>query len=271
MRTTRWTIAVLLALVFAMGAALTAIAQSKKQLKQAQKLLSQLKLVDGGGSGLDADTVQGMTPTQLKASITPPPPQQTLDAVKQVDGAGSGLDADTLRGLAPAQVAALAPPGAGGGLVVRDVNGTLVGIVSGLAFPGVDVIRRENNTVFVFNVTENGFTDGGPGFLYTSTDCSGTAYLDGTQTLIHRAQVKNAIGYYAGDPIGVRTIQSSAEFADPSACMADGLSPKPGGLCCCDDRLRCVGPSGQQLSVGPSSTIDLGPLGLVPPFHVEGP
>jgi hypothetical protein len=103
----RWTVILLVTLAFATGAALTAVAQSRKQLKQAQKLLAQIKLVDGAGSGLDADTVQGITPSQLKASITPPSPAEILSAVKSVDGAGSGLDADKLQGLTPAQVCSL--------------------------------------------------------------------------------------------------------------------------------------------------------------------
>jgi hypothetical protein len=44
--------------------------------------------------GLDADTLQGLTPEQLT-----PGPQVTLEALKTVDGAGSGLDADTIQGV----------------------------------------------------------------------------------------------------------------------------------------------------------------------------
>src|SRR3989442_711205 len=114
MRVLRRMLTLALAVAFGMIAYPIA-AQGQKQIKQAKKLLEKIKLVDGTGSGLDADTVQGITPTQVKASITPPTPRETLIAVKAVDGVGSGLDADTLRGLAPAQVAALAPPGGGNG------------------------------------------------------------------------------------------------------------------------------------------------------------
>jgi hypothetical protein len=50
-----------------MAVAVPIAAQSRRQLKQAQKLLSQLELVDGVGSGLDADSLQGLTPAQVAA------------------------------------------------------------------------------------------------------------------------------------------------------------------------------------------------------------
>lgn len=47
-------------------------AQSPKQLKKAGKLLESVKLVDGEGSGLDADTVQGIRPEELRAQQLAP-------------------------------------------------------------------------------------------------------------------------------------------------------------------------------------------------------
>lgn len=47
--------------------------------KAALKLLHQLEQVDGAGSGLDADTVRGMTPDQLRASVTPSTDAATLN------------------------------------------------------------------------------------------------------------------------------------------------------------------------------------------------
>ncbi len=52
---------------------------------------------------------------EVAASITPPTPEETLSALSVVDGAGSGLDADAIRGLSPAQVAALTPLAGGSG------------------------------------------------------------------------------------------------------------------------------------------------------------
>jgi hypothetical protein len=53
----RW-ILVAVGIVLGVALALPIQAQSAKQLKAAKKLLEKLKLVDGAGSGLDADTVQ---------------------------------------------------------------------------------------------------------------------------------------------------------------------------------------------------------------------
>jgi len=64
-------------------------------------------------------------PNSKKAAL------KVLNLLKEVDGAGSGLDADTLQGMTPAQLQAGAvgadvkPP------VVRDANGKLVGALVG--------------------------------------------------------------------------------------------------------------------------------------------
>ena len=101
----RWKVAAALSLAFAMGA-VTAVAQSKGQVKKAGKLLSKIKLVDGAGSGLDADMVQGMTPAQIQASLTPGPPGP------------------------PGPQGPVGP--SGGGLRVVDASGREVGLVASL-------------------------------------------------------------------------------------------------------------------------------------------
>ena len=53
--------------VLGVGLGAHAVAQSRNALAKAHRLLNQLKLVDGTGSGLDADTIQGKTPGQLQA------------------------------------------------------------------------------------------------------------------------------------------------------------------------------------------------------------
>jgi len=58
------TVGVLLGLVVAVPLG----AQSPKQLNKARKLLEKIKAVDGAGSGLDADTLQGMTPAALSVN-----------------------------------------------------------------------------------------------------------------------------------------------------------------------------------------------------------
>jgi len=59
----------------------------------AADVLTKIKTVDGAGSGLDADTLDGYQAADLLLNAN-----QILDAVKSVDGAGSGLDADLLDG-----------------------------------------------------------------------------------------------------------------------------------------------------------------------------
>src|SRR5262245_60045476 len=98
-------IALLFGLAVGLAAAAPIAARGQRQLRAAQKLLDKLRLVDGPGSGLDADTVQGMTPAELRPAFTPPTAAETLAALRTVDGAGSGLDADTVQGRAPDQLA----------------------------------------------------------------------------------------------------------------------------------------------------------------------
>jgi uncharacterized protein (AIM24 family) len=73
-------------------------------------VLAKIKTVDGAGSGLDADTLDGMDSTAFataaqgtKADAALPATSYTvadvLAKIKTVDGAGSGLDADTLDGM----------------------------------------------------------------------------------------------------------------------------------------------------------------------------
>jgi hypothetical protein len=69
--------------------------------KAALKLLHQIEQVDGTGSGLNADTLQGMTPAQLTASGKPGP-----QGPPGPPGLPGSSDATTLQGLSPAQIVA---------------------------------------------------------------------------------------------------------------------------------------------------------------------
>ena len=72
-RRSRVTLVAMLALLVA--APLGLHARSRAALKAAHRLLERLKLVDGAGSGLDADTVHGVTPLVVRdrtgASVGP--------------------------------------------------------------------------------------------------------------------------------------------------------------------------------------------------------
>ena len=67
----------------------------------AGEILTLLKTVDGAGSGVDADLLDGQQGTyylDFSNFTNTPSPADYLAAVKLVDGAGSGLDADLLDG-----------------------------------------------------------------------------------------------------------------------------------------------------------------------------
>lgn len=63
----------------------------------AADVLAKVKTVDGAGSGLDADTLDGFHAAYFLPSSTYTA-ADVLNKLKTVDGAGSGLDADTLDG-----------------------------------------------------------------------------------------------------------------------------------------------------------------------------
>ena len=77
----------------------------------ASDVLTKIKTVDGAGSGLDADTLDGLNSTSLtsnnyiqtqlgtKLNSSSYTASDVLTKIKTVDGTGSGLDADTLDGL----------------------------------------------------------------------------------------------------------------------------------------------------------------------------
>lgn len=64
----------------------------------AADLLTKIKTVDGTGSGLDADTLDGVEASGFVLA-TDYEASDVLTKIKTVDGPGSGLDADTLDGL----------------------------------------------------------------------------------------------------------------------------------------------------------------------------
>jgi hypothetical protein len=63
----------------------------------AADVLTKIKTVDGAGSGLDADLIDGLDSTALGGGS--PSAAAVLAALLTVDGSGSGLDADMLDGL----------------------------------------------------------------------------------------------------------------------------------------------------------------------------
>jgi len=73
------------------------LANKRMDTIPADNLLAELKTVDGDGSGLDADTVDGVQAADLaKADLSN---ISALGKILDLDGDGSGLDADTVDGV----------------------------------------------------------------------------------------------------------------------------------------------------------------------------
>jgi hypothetical protein len=190
---------------------------------------------------------------------------KTLRRLQRVDGAGSGLDADTVRGLKP--------------LVVLDANDAFVGAPIG---PPMDttgatyVARRIGDRPFLFYVTRDGFTQGylPRSRFFPTADCSGTAYLEvraATSMLPDDVLVHAATAYYPDmESVANRTMLAVAKFAaGPDACF-NGAGVPPGVFVppdtCCDAL-----PSPREMPTAAARTLDLGTLGLVPPFRFDVP
>ncbi len=225
----------------------------------AGQTLEALKAVDGAGSGLDADTLQSLTPEEVV-----PTPEETLAAIKAVGGAGSGLDADTVRGLTPGQIAGMVGGGTGQVRLV-DSLGQDLGIVLEDPENGC-VLRRINDVPIIFCVEEGAFGSGAAGAstLHESTDCSGTAYLQVFDFGVRSGRIVTGnVLVYAGPLTSQRTINSVLEFRDPGQCLEFGGTVLPGGRCC---ERETFGP----VRVAPPVEFKLDSLGLVPPFTLTG-
>ena len=296
-----WT-PLVLGVLIGMTVAVPIAAQSPKQIKKAQKLLDKILLVDGAGSGLDADTVHGMTPGEVAASVTPPTPEETLSALQGVDGTGSGLDADTVRGMTPDEIAAsVTPPtpeetlsalqgvdgtgsgldadtvrgmtpvqiagmagGAAGGLRVVDSQGRVVGPPG--EDVGSDVLMRVNGIVIQVGANAGGFADDAVFLLHQSSDCSDAPLLSAVppEALVVFAQQRGGTLYYPGRPLGDRVISSASLFTTPEECAdAQGAALLDGRCCRTDIEFGAM-------PVAPVAQFDLTSLGLVPPFRIEG-
>ena len=104
---------------------------------------------DGEGSGLNADTLQGLTPTQLQSGVASIPAGEILAKLLTVDGAGSGLDADYLDGLTPQQVANLAASTASSGLSAGDILTKLLTVDGAGSGLNADLLDGTEGNAFV--------------------------------------------------------------------------------------------------------------------------
>jgi len=183
------------------------------------------------------------------------------------------------------------PPGpqgpAGPAAVVKDSNGTLVGVVTESS--GRRVARDISGTPVSIGIAGTTWADEAPQFYYTSTDCSGTAMMY-SSTPLRAAYVHSGNLFYTTETTQVLPVGSNSVVLRPGqSCESDSLLPPD--RCCtlaltCTARSDCpnVGNPGDfsctngycfsnqyTEGVAPAVTLDLTTLDLVPPFHVEVP
>jgi len=180
--------------------------------------------------------------------------------------------------LDPVALGLQGPPGPGA--VVKDVNGALVGVILDIAAPNlwgfVAVTRLVAGTWVRLDVSESGFPDETnvtPSRLYESADCSGTAWMPEAEIgrvggrLILPAFNHGMVARYVTAPATTGTFRSIENFETQESCGSAPNVFTPPDRCCSP-----IGPSSySNVSAVPTATVDLFALGLVPPFHVEGP
>ncbi|MCB9551126.1 MAG: hypothetical protein R3F65_21380 [bacterium] len=119
-------------------------------VRTAAQVLALLVTVDGAASGVDADRLDGLDSSQFVTDAA-----QVRDLLTTVDGTGSGVDADRLDGLDSTQFVTTAAQ-------VRDLLRTVDGAGSGVdsdRLDGLDstqFLRADGNVTIAGNLTVNG-------------------------------------------------------------------------------------------------------------------
>lgn len=149
--------------------------------------------------------------------------------------------------------------------VVRDSNGSTVGLLTSPGLGAPTIVRKIGAEIFSFVVDENGFKRN---FFakFESGDCTGQALLDwDANALVRPTRVLDSAAYYPATAPAIYTVRSyRAAGSSPGFCSASLGTFLPPDLCCISAAL------GDAL-LAPAATIDLSTLGLTPPFSVEAP
>lgn len=175
------------------------------------------------------------------------------------------------------------PTGAPGpGLVLREANGVLVGLVSdspineneiGASLEQLTIVRQDGPRFFAFEAGSDGVrvTNSDVQLSYAAAGCSGQAFLDPGTTvvpLIPRATVlASARAFYGAGARAFNTVLSLKEIGPSyteSMCTSAGGVFTPPETCC---RPANCGPSPCTMSGAPAFEVDLS--SLVAPFQVE--
>jgi hypothetical protein len=122
-------------------------------------------------------------------------------------------------------------------------------------------VYRDGSHVFSLRVGPAGFQ--GNEIYYEGANCTGARFILSADFYLYGpAHVEGTTAYYAGDPIAMQTIMSSAVVSSESDCT--GLLTTylaASGLCCTTFMSPFANPA------GPATAVDLG--AYTPPFTVE--
>ncbi|MFN8543269.1 MAG: hypothetical protein U0807_03575 [Candidatus Binatia bacterium] len=246
-----------------------------KKIKKARRLLDRLKLVDGTGSGLDADTLDGMNLDSLLASQTPGPVGPVGPRGPRGDQGERGPKGDS----GPQGIAGPAGPAAGGDLLIRDAKGAVVGKVVGAGAPVLVArevqVAQDETRPLALPVGNSGFADTSDQieFWFQDTNCIDEKRLLAERgvllpmVLVHRTRSSKDAWYPQDEPApGARThLASRAVFLAEDVCLAlGGRFDRPDQDMCCFNQERVA------LSTR-ARAINLDALGFDPPFSVELP
>jgi hypothetical protein len=231
---------------------------------------------------------------EVEVTLAPsstPSATEALEELKAVDGAGSGLDADTVRGLAPEQLRVPGPPGpqgdqgppgeGGGGLVVRDGNGVVIGLVVEVGDDRalyswgrhwrVVVVRRIDDRIRALRLGEGGFSETEYlDFGFESANCTGQPFVTHPEVeilstgILPFVNVHDATGYYLTGPVTTRMVRSRNIFTSEEQCgfYMGPCTFTPPDNCCCSRE-------GQFFFTSEVATVDLSSFVL--PFSVDEP
>lgn len=160
------------------------------------------------------------------------------------------------------------PPSATG-LVVRDSRGFLVGPVVETGDRRTVIARRVGEVVLAFGVTPEGLVSSAPQLTYEAADCSGEPLMllnPGSSAVPFVLPTfvagDGATAYY---PTGIPALRTRRAVAWPAAAdeCHGGRFLLPGICCAALD-------TPVELFHADTLPLDVGTLGLLPPFHLDG-
>lgn len=154
-------------------------------------------------------------------------------------------------------------------LIVRDSRGYIVGpVVSAEAFEPTVIVRRVGSQLLAFGVTAVRLisSTSAPQLYYASPTCTGPPMIltGGYDELpfVLPTVIAGETAYYASGAPTLRSRQATAyPVASAEACPSLYLQP---GLCCHSQ------PASPLVPMSDAATLQVGSLGLLPPFEIEG-